>query len=118
MGAWKPARSYFEKLSCTTGNGQLDCLRKQDAFALQAVLLATGNQFQPVIDNITIFKDYVKQTKDGRTAKIPLLIGTNMVWLIRFEATQALLTHSISKNEGTLIVNSEPTAFTNETAYM
>ncbi|KLO05491.1 carboxylesterase [Schizopora paradoxa] len=88
-----------QNFSCTTGNGQLDCLRKQDAFALQAVLLATGNQFQPVIDNITIFKDYVKQTKEGRTAKVPLLIGTN-------------------KDEGTLIVNSEPTAFTNETAYI
>ena len=63
--------------SCPTGNGQLDCLRTKDGFALQAVLLATGNQFQPVIDNVTIFKDYVKQTREGRTAKIPLLIGTN-----------------------------------------
>ncbi len=61
--------------------------------------LATGNQFQPVIDNITISKDYVKQMKEGRTAKIPLLIGTNMVRLIRVEANRVLLTHSISKND-------------------
>lgn len=66
--------------SCPTGKGQLDCLRTKDGFALQAILLSSGNQFQPVIDNITIFKDYVKQTKEGRTAKIPLLIGTNKVW--------------------------------------
>lgn len=51
----------------------------KDAFALQDTLLATGNQFQPVIDNITIWKDYVKQTKEGKTAKVPLLIGTNKV---------------------------------------
>lgn len=65
--------------SCTTGKGQLDCLREKDGLALQAILLSSGNQFQPVIDNITVFKDYVKQTKEGRTARVPLLIGTNMV---------------------------------------
>lgn len=65
--------------SCPLGEGQLDCLRKRDGLALQAILLSSGNQFQPVIDNITVFKDYVKQTKEGCTAKIPLLIGTNKV---------------------------------------
>lgn len=64
---------------CPTGKGELDCLRKQSATDLQRVLLDTGNQFQPVIDNITVFKDYVKQTKEGRTARIPLLVGTNKV---------------------------------------
>ena len=57
----------------------LDCLRGKDGNDLRRVLLATGVQFQPVIDNITIFKDYVKQTKEGRTARVPLLIGTNKV---------------------------------------
>ncbi|KZT40310.1 alpha/beta-hydrolase [Sistotremastrum suecicum HHB10207 ss-3] len=85
--------------SCPTGKGQLACLRTKSGTALQAVLLAIGNQFQPVIDNITIFKDYVKQTKEGRTANIPLLIGTN-------------------KDEGTLIVNGEPTAYDDEKAYI
>ncbi|KAH8112629.1 carboxylesterase, partial [Phellopilus nigrolimitatus] len=88
-----------KNLSCPTSDGQLDCLRTKDGIALQNILLSSGNQFQPVIDNITIFRDYVKQTKEGRTAKIPLLIGTN-------------------KDEGTLIVNSEPTAFTDEDAYL
>ncbi|KAI5119966.1 hypothetical protein M0805_004346 [Coniferiporia weirii] len=88
-----------QNLSCPTSAGQLDCLRTKDGFALQDILLSSGNQFQPVIDNITVFKDYVKQTKEGKTAKIPLLVGTN-------------------KDEGTLIVNSEPTAFTNESAYL
>lgn len=69
--------------SCPTGNGQLDCLRGKDGFALQSILLETGNQFQPVIDNITVFKDYVKQTRENRTANVPLLIGTNKVCLSR-----------------------------------
>ncbi|KAL5526290.1 hypothetical protein ACEPAF_8013 [Sanghuangporus sanghuang] len=88
-----------KNLSCPTGVGQLDCLRTKSGVALQDILLSSGNQFQPVIDNITIFKDYVKQIREGRTARIPLLIGTN-------------------KDEGTLIVNGEPTAFTDERAYL
>lgn len=44
-------------MSCTTGRGLLDCLRKKSAIDLQTVLLATGTQFQPVTDNITIFKE-------------------------------------------------------------
>ncbi|KIJ27258.1 hypothetical protein M422DRAFT_55139 [Sphaerobolus stellatus SS14] len=84
--------------SCPTGQGELDCLRKVSAVDLQTVLLATGNQFQPVTDNITIFKDYVKQTRQKTVASIPLLIGTN-------------------KDEGTLIVQGEPTA-TDERAYI
>ncbi|KAH8084353.1 carboxylesterase [Cristinia sonorae] len=84
----KIARNF----SCPTGHGQLDCLRKQSGVDLQKVLLATGTQFQPVTDNITIFKDFVKLTKEGRTARIPLLVGTN-------------------KDEGTLIVEGEPTAY-------
>ncbi|PPQ86399.1 hypothetical protein CVT25_003579 [Psilocybe cyanescens] len=79
-------------MSCPTGRGQLDCLRKKSGTDLQKVLLATGTQFQPVTDNITIWKDYVAQTKAGHTPKVPLLIGTN-------------------KDEGTLIVEGEPTAY-------
>ncbi|KAK7685924.1 hypothetical protein QCA50_010733 [Cerrena zonata] len=81
-------------ISCPVGgrDGQLDCLRSKSGFELQKVLLATGAQFQPVTDNITIFKDFVKLTKEGRTARVPLLIGTN-------------------KDEGTLIVEGEPTAY-------
>jgi hypothetical protein len=44
-----------QNLSCPTGPGLLDCLRTKDGFELKAVLLATGAQFQPVTDNITIF---------------------------------------------------------------
>ncbi|KAK7032125.1 hypothetical protein VNI00_013299 [Paramarasmius palmivorus] len=79
-------------LSCPTTHGTLACLRKKSGFEVQKALLGTGAQFQPVTDNITIFKDYVKQTKEGRTAKVPLLVGTN-------------------KDEGTLIVEGEPTAY-------
>ncbi|RDB20701.1 Para-nitrobenzyl esterase [Hypsizygus marmoreus] len=79
-------------LSCSTGHGQLDCLRTKSGVELKQALLTTATQFQPVVDNITIWKDYVTQTKRGHTARIPLLIGTN-------------------KDEGTLIVEGEPTAY-------
>ncbi|GJE94821.1 carboxylesterase [Phanerochaete sordida] len=79
-------------ISCPTGKGLLDCLRTKSATDLQQVLLATGLQFQPVTDNVTIWKDYVKLTRERRTAQIPLLCGTNL-------------------NEGTLIVEGEPTAY-------
>lgn len=84
-------------LSCPIGLGQLDCLRSKTGLELQQALLATGAQFQPVTDNITIWKEYVfvsilslfdspfpsyvLQTRKGHTAKVPLLIGTNKVSL-------------------------------------
>lgn len=78
--------------SCPLGKGMLDCLRTKSGPELRQVLLDTGAQFQPVTDNVTVWKDYVAQTKRGHTAKVPLLIGTN-------------------KDEGTLIVEGEPTAY-------
>jgi hypothetical protein len=44
-------------MSCPTGHGLLDCLRTKSATDLQKVLLATGTQFQPVTDNVTIWKE-------------------------------------------------------------
>lgn len=44
-------------MSCPIGPGLLDCLRTKSATDLQTVLLTTGTQFQPVTDNITIFKE-------------------------------------------------------------
>ncbi|KAJ3574227.1 hypothetical protein NP233_g1904 [Leucocoprinus birnbaumii] len=91
-----PINSQISKIaanfSCPLGKGLLDCLRKKSGSELQQVLLDTGAQFQPVTDNITVWKDYVAQTQRGHTAKVPLLIGTN-------------------KDEGTLIVEGEPTAY-------
>jgi hypothetical protein len=43
-------------VSCPTGHGMLDCLRTKDAFELKRAVIATGAQFQPVTDNITIFQ--------------------------------------------------------------
>ncbi|KAF9524982.1 carboxylesterase [Crepidotus variabilis] len=79
-------------MGCPTQKGLLDCLRKKSGDELRQVLLSTGTQFQPVTDNVTVWKDIVRQTKAGFTAKIPLLVGTN-------------------KDEGTLIVEGEPTAY-------
>ncbi|KAF5374705.1 hypothetical protein D9615_008966 [Tricholomella constricta] len=41
-------------LGCPTGKGLLQCLRKME---LKETMLATGTQFQPVTDNITIWKE-------------------------------------------------------------
>ncbi|CAA7260352.1 unnamed protein product [Cyclocybe aegerita] len=79
-------------VSCPTGRGLLTCLRRKSGTELRQALLSTGTQFQPVVDNITVWKDFVVQTKAGLTARVPLLIGTN-------------------KDEGTLIVEGEPTAY-------
>ncbi|CAL1699648.1 unnamed protein product [Somion occarium] len=91
-----PLNDQISKVSanvgCPTGRGQLACLRTKSGVELQKVLLATGTQFQPATDNVTIFKDFVALTKAGHTARVPLLIGTN-------------------KDEGTLIVEGEPTAY-------
>ncbi|KAF8655889.1 hypothetical protein AX16_002874 [Volvariella volvacea WC 439] len=81
------------------GQSQLDCLRAKSGPELRKALLDTKTQFQPVTDNITVWKDYVAQTKAGHTVKVPLLIGTN-------------------KDEGSLIVEGEPTAYLSDiTAY-
>ncbi|QRV74290.1 Carboxylesterase family [Ceratobasidium sp. AG-Ba] len=85
-----------QDLKCPTGKGLLDCLRRVPGDQLRQSLLNTKTQFQPVVDNVTVFKDAVRQTKLGKTARIPLLIGTN-------------------KDEGTLIVEGEPTAYLNAT---
>jgi len=52
---------------------------------------------------------FVAQTKAGHTAKIPLLIGTNKV---RGELSYTIQTlNSLPQDEGTLIVEGEPTAY-------
>ena len=91
---------FSERLSCPTGDGQLDCLREKNGTELQKVLLDSGNQFQPVIDNITIFKDYVKQTREGRTARIPLLIGTNKVSLVYTFIRRFLIKRNTKRMKG------------------
>jgi hypothetical protein len=48
---------FSSKFNCTSGGGLLDCLRKQDGQELRKVLLETGAQFQPVTDNVTIWKE-------------------------------------------------------------
>jgi carboxylesterase type B len=89
-----------QRVNCTTEaagtseHSMLGCLRTKSGLELKQAVIDTGAQFQPVVDNITVFKDYVKQTKEGRTARIPMLIGTN-------------------RDEGTLIVEGELTAYLN-----
>lgn len=57
---WQPDNQLSKiatNISCPTGRGMLDCLRTKSATDLQSVLLATGTQFQPVTDNVTIWKE-------------------------------------------------------------
>ena len=44
-------------MSGPTEKGLMDCLRSKSGVELQKVLLATGTQFQPITDNITIWKE-------------------------------------------------------------
>jgi len=44
-------------LTCPTGDGLLDCLREKSGTELRQVLLSTGTQFQPVVDNVTVWKE-------------------------------------------------------------
>lgn len=44
-------------LGCPTGKGELECLRTKSGDELRQSLLSTRTQFQPVTDNITIFKE-------------------------------------------------------------
>ena len=43
-------------MSWPTGKGLIECLRSKSGVDLQKSLLATGLQFQPITDNITIWK--------------------------------------------------------------
>ena len=44
-------------VSCPTGKGLIACLRSKSGVELKTALLATGTQFQPITDNITIWKE-------------------------------------------------------------
>ncbi|KDN68417.1 putative carboxylesterase [Colletotrichum sublineola] len=62
------------------GEGQLDCLRAVDVYALQtANFNSTSNTwFTPVIDNITRHSDYAARLAAGQYAShVPLLTGTS-----------------------------------------
>ena len=46
-------------VSCPEVEGSIECLRSKTGAELQTALLATGLQFQPITDNITIWKELV-----------------------------------------------------------
>lgn len=67
-----------ESVNCTTGTGQLDCLREVDIYDFQTTYFnSTSNTwFTPYIDNITRFSDYPARFTAGEYPKsIPLIVG-------------------------------------------
>ena len=56
------------------------------------------------------FISYVKLTREGRTARVPLLCGTNLVRRSLYLLGRPSLI-SFTQNEGTLLVEGEPTAY-------
>lgn len=65
-------------VNCSTGPGQLDCLREVDIYDFQTTFFnSTSNTwFCPIIDNITRFSDYPARFAAGKYPKsIPLIVG-------------------------------------------
>ena len=52
-------------MSCPTVQGSIECMRAKPVEDLQKSLLATGLQFQPITDNITMWKKYVSIVKSS-----------------------------------------------------
>ncbi|ETS79091.1 hypothetical protein PFICI_08944 [Pestalotiopsis fici W106-1] len=68
------------EVGCSTGSGQLDCLRDVDIYDFQTTYFnSTSNTwFTPVIDEITRFSDYTARFNAGRYAShVPLLTGNS-----------------------------------------
>ncbi|KAL1592856.1 hypothetical protein SLS60_011273 [Paraconiothyrium brasiliense] len=68
------------EVGCSTGKGQLDCLRKVDVYAFQtANFNATYNTwFTPAVDEITRYQNYEARFKAGKYAShVPLLTGNS-----------------------------------------
>ncbi|GKT49725.1 para-nitrobenzyl esterase [Colletotrichum spaethianum] len=83
--AFAPVNEALDAVASEVGcpkasNGQLDCLRAVDIYALQtANFNSTFNTwFTPIIDNITRHSDYVARLAAGQYAShVPLLTGTS-----------------------------------------
>lgn len=81
------ARTNFkfvaQALNCTSATSELDCMRKVSWQDIEAVLLADSRlahptlTFKPVVDNRTVFSDYVQRYEMGAVSSIPAVVGTN-----------------------------------------
>jgi carboxylesterase type B len=68
------------EVGCGTGRGQLECLRKVDAYDFQTAFFnSTSNTwFTPVVDDITRFSNYKSRLQaDKYASHVPLLTGTS-----------------------------------------
>jgi carboxylesterase type B len=67
-----------KEVGCPSGQGQLECLRKVDAYAFQTAAFnsSLNTYFTPVIDDITRYRDYESRFAAGKYAShVPLLTG-------------------------------------------
>jgi carboxylesterase type B len=67
-----------KEVGCSTGAGQLDCLRKVDMYAFQTAAFnsSLNTYFTPVVDEKTRYQDYAARFAAGKYAShVPLLTG-------------------------------------------
>ncbi|KAK0657770.1 Alpha/Beta hydrolase protein [Cercophora newfieldiana] len=85
-----PAHANFTFMASQFGCGglrpaeELACMRKVDASSIEDFMRIYNDvgktpilTFSPIIDNITVFADYVTLAKAGKIARLPVLIGSN-----------------------------------------
>jgi carboxylesterase type B len=69
-----------KEVGCSTGAGQLECLRKVDMYALQTTNFngSLNTYFTPVVDEKTRYQDYAARFSAGKYAShVPLLTGNS-----------------------------------------
>lgn len=72
--------SISASVNCTTGPGQLACLRQVSIYDLETTVFnsSTNTWFCPTIDNITRFSDYVARHNAGLyPSHVPLITGNS-----------------------------------------
>ncbi|KAL4762135.1 Alpha/Beta hydrolase protein [Aspergillus foveolatus] len=75
------AHASWNRLStavgCGAGDGSLACMRSVPFPRILDALSNGSYTFTPVVDNRTVFSDYIARAKDGGLARLPTLAGIN-----------------------------------------
>ncbi|KAI1080987.1 acetylcholinesterase [Whalleya microplaca] len=86
-----PTHSYFSWVASQVGCDnrsaaeELGCMQAVDAKRIENVIQVQQDSgqapyisFQPIVDNTTVFSDWVGMANIGRLAKLPVIIGSNI----------------------------------------
>lgn len=63
-------------VGCNDRATRLKCMRSVNASSLKAVMLEKRLTFGPAFDGVTYFGDGAKRWREGRIAKVPVIMGT------------------------------------------